>query len=66
LGDEGDIGFGVTGDIEVVGVGVVVAVTFFIVFGIPHRCDLLQLWFLSGSGLIMMGLKSAVCVRFGG
>jgi hypothetical protein len=66
LGDEGDIGFDVAGDIEVVGVGVVVAVTFFIVFGILHRCDLLQLWFLYGSGLIMMGLKSAVCVRFGG
>ena len=50
LGDEGgDIGFGVTGGIEVVvGVGVVVAVvTFFIVFGIPHRCDSVVLTNLS-------------------
>jgi hypothetical protein len=46
LGDEGDIGFGVAGGIEVVGVGVVV-VTFFIVFGIPHRCDSVVLTNLS-------------------
>jgi hypothetical protein len=46
FGDEGDIGFGVAGGIEVVGVGVVV-VTFFIVFGIPHRCDSVVLTNLS-------------------
>jgi hypothetical protein len=44
----GDIGFGVTGGIEVVLVGDGVAVvTFFIVFWIPHRCDSVVLTNLS-------------------
>jgi hypothetical protein len=46
LGDEGDIGFGVGGGIEVVGVGVVV-VTFFIVIGRPHIFDSVVLTNLS-------------------
>ena len=41
FGDDegGDIGFGVAGGVEVVGVGVVVVVMFFIDFGRPHIFD---------------------------